>query len=574
MSECRAASEEALEAASFPRLKESVMESSEHVAVGNTVILDLGNGNTASGADVPLLQGSSLTYGHFVALGGDFYGQPAAVGTEPVPISDAAPDEASGETAFLAAWGTLLNAVQNPSQPAGYELATIVEIIGEEQEWVNRAVAAGRPPSYAYAQLGDRLSLEWNEATGGAPANEGKFMAWWNPGRYLLLAYRNMDHFAGDAYFAYKVGHNAAMKAAAKLNGQNLGTPAAHQALLACYAMNAFADHFLTDLFSSGHLRTPRRPLYNLSLSKSYMSGQLARVMHDEDCQYGVRVTSANYTAGWMAYGDGYERDPINADNWAQAQLAVQASASEIIHAATTGQIAPNPAALGFTPILDPFVPMPIGNGAAVNIALFEPGGKQVGWMGELESEWCVVCDEAACTPVAPVYNNGNLYFTRASDAGNYYLAPAGNDKVGFYGSQNEAEWTLNQDETEMTSTYTGYSLSHCPGASPDYLWAYKGDGYTPLSVEFHDPAGQPAPPQASATPIADFVQQALSRPNYAPLFWADGDGHNPSTGWVYRRGGIFGDWTDRNDFSYTYYGWSAAKMVLVSLVSSLWPNT
>ena len=67
---------------------------------------------------------------------------------------------------------------------------------------------------------------------------------------YLGLAQINWDHFGKDARTAYNAGHATALQIAA--DGDLEGA----------YALNAFADHFLQDCFSAGHLRTPRRFLH------------------------------------------------------------------------------------------------------------------------------------------------------------------------------------------------------------------------------------------------------------------------------------------------------------------------
>ena len=68
---------------------------------------------------------------------------------------------------------------------------------------------------------------------------------------YLGLAKINWDHFGADARTAYNAGHRTALEAAVKGDLED------------AYTMNAFADHFLEDSFSAGHLRTPRRLLHS-----------------------------------------------------------------------------------------------------------------------------------------------------------------------------------------------------------------------------------------------------------------------------------------------------------------------
>jgi hypothetical protein len=73
--------------------------------------------------------------------------------------------------------------------------------------------------------------------------------------RYKNLALENVSHFSrgGTALVAWQQIHRTAVVAAleAGKKGDSVG-------LARAYAANAFGDHFLTDSFSSGHVRTPR----------------------------------------------------------------------------------------------------------------------------------------------------------------------------------------------------------------------------------------------------------------------------------------------------------------------------
>ena len=73
--------------------------------------------------------------------------------------------------------------------------------------------------------------------------------------RYLLLAARNISHFSagGTAWQAYSLWHGKAIADALEA-GQTSDTAVWRRAL----TKEAFGDHFLTDMFSAGHVRTPR----------------------------------------------------------------------------------------------------------------------------------------------------------------------------------------------------------------------------------------------------------------------------------------------------------------------------
>ena len=340
------------------------MDSSEHVAVGDSVELPGIDGTRVPASTLPLELsaadagdgGRRLTYGQVVALGGDFYGDPA------MPISSA-PDPVEG---FQRAWATLRDA---PAE----ELGAVLEVLGREQQAVADAVSAGALPSSAFTALGDSLSYEWNRITysGALPFVGGQAGLLATPGRYMQLAYVNMDHFGADAVTAYRAGHTVALRLAAALHDtvdRAAPRPEDEVALRTAYAVNAFADHFLTDLFAAGHLRTPRRALHDMTLSVRQESGLLAKVMHDEDNSRGLVVTNRHGDT-WTAYGDGLERDPQCAGNLSMAMAAAQASAEEVYAAFHTGVAeVDQPRALDLAPLplVDPaHAPEPGGpNGA------------------------------------------------------------------------------------------------------------------------------------------------------------------------------------------------------------------
>lgn len=277
------------------------MESSEHVWIGNELFLKFDTGRVAA-KGLPLritLQeggGQTMTYGQGIALGGDFYGVVGA------PISTA--DDRPG--AFRAAWASLVNATHG-------ERAAILSILQREIDAVEKAIAEGKQPSTAYDGLGDSLSYLWTAVT--------MF-------RYVLLAMENWDHFGEHAVAAYTAGHAVACLEAGLAASPNI-TPAEKRARLErAYAMNSFADHFMTDLFSTGHLRVPRKELYDFGTDKATL-GKLARAMHNEDSRYGLHVRNADKRE-WRAFGDKMLLDTVSAENRRFVVKAAQVSADEI----------------------------------------------------------------------------------------------------------------------------------------------------------------------------------------------------------------------------------------------------
>lgn len=154
-------------------------------------------------------------------------------------------------------------------------------------------------------------------------------------GRYLKLAANNTDHFAEGALAAYISSHTTAVQQAvlAKNSGDE-------KQLEIAYAMNAFADHYLTDLFSAGHLRVPRKQLAAV-VTPSDLGSLITRFMHDEDSKFGLNVRNGNGDQ-WRAYGDKRYFDAIDSANRLQVNQAIQLSADEIFAAYLSG-IAPLP---------------------------------------------------------------------------------------------------------------------------------------------------------------------------------------------------------------------------------------
>lgn len=307
-------------------------EGGEHTALGNGITLMFNDIPVrASARPLALPNGLSLTYGQIVALGGDFYGLPG----EPIADDPRPPDR------FTRAFQSLANA-----DAARAEAPQILQVMQTEIDQVSAALAAGQHPSEVYARLGDSLSAKWNRITGGGSAISDLYPL----GRYLKLASDNWDHFGAHAVKAYSSGHQAAVNLALQARLKPAG-PARDRQLELAYAMNAFADHFLTDLFAAGHLRTPRKELY-ASITPSVLGSYLSRYMHDEDNFFGLFVRN-NAGQVWMSFGDKMYFETVNTANARIARQAVQASADEVYAAFRRGKLPTRWAALDLIPNLD-----------------------------------------------------------------------------------------------------------------------------------------------------------------------------------------------------------------------------
>lgn len=262
----------------------------------------------------------ALAYGQVIALGGDFYGnpeKPICKSAEPVrqfsenfeQLAKAKPEE----VAKILAVANKFEFVPIERLPPNYEPSGVY------------AAMTTTPPHWVSDE--DRA---FDEATGGTQIKNG---------RYLELAKTNFDHFGLDAVTAYEAGHQLAQEAA--VAAKSIVDPHVRAQMLArAYAINAFADHFLTDLFAAGHMRTPRRALYESAWNPVTADGAslCAKQMHDEDNKFGLWVEN-NVGDKWVAYGDARYRDLWNAAGRVVLRKAVQQSMNDIWSAFSTKQI-------------------------------------------------------------------------------------------------------------------------------------------------------------------------------------------------------------------------------------------
>lgn len=109
--------------------------------------------------------------------------------------------------------------------------------------------AAGR------ARLTKLQNLTKNEATLYPAYEDAATISKEYAERYKNLALENVSHFSGGgtALTTWQKQHREAI-----LDALEAGKRRDSGALAGAYAVNAFADHYLTDSFSSGHIRVPR----------------------------------------------------------------------------------------------------------------------------------------------------------------------------------------------------------------------------------------------------------------------------------------------------------------------------
>ncbi len=296
--------------------------SSEHRSLGDFVHLNLPQSLNEAAPDSwkndrKLRVGRcELTYGEIVALAGDLYGIASR------PISDGA-TETDRKARFLAAFKTLEDAPEK-------EVYALVALMAEEAAAISKDVIEKGVPANVAAKDND-FDDKYTKATGG----------WYSydlaRSRYLQLAATNYDHFGFDAVAAYTAGHAVAIDMALEAARDDKSSAPKTQ-VFAKYeralALNAFADHFLTDLFSAGHLRVPRREA--VEQIKLVLGGTASKAQHDEDNHWGLFVKSKRGHC-WKCYGDNHLNTQQGADNREKVREAIVSSVREIYNSFNSG---------------------------------------------------------------------------------------------------------------------------------------------------------------------------------------------------------------------------------------------
>jgi len=345
--------------------------SEEHQYVGNQVFLRDITGTRLLSPEHPLIFNPTSTdrlkYGQILSLGGDYYGVPSA------PISDGGSpvselDAILASVRSLSAFETAMQVVSavlwiiaplayNPSMlkvdgmlKASIPLLTTPPnakrgnpaVFTSPEELFKLAYESLQTASFSLEVAPLLKAIEEEKPVLSLTdkiEDTAKFNRLTN-GRYLALLLTNWDHFGSRAVTAYSAGHKTALQQAL----------IAHQTqkqddLDLAYAMNAFADHYLSDLFSAGHIRTPRK-----ELAAAFALGSMAsNWMHDEDSGNGL-LTQNKRGDTWVAYGDDHFSTDANAKNKSMVIEAVQRSADEIWDTFKTGSLPAIHSALDLIP--------------------------------------------------------------------------------------------------------------------------------------------------------------------------------------------------------------------------------
>jgi hypothetical protein len=251
--------------------------------------------------------GKKLAFGQIIALAGDYYAYLDAAAAR--DFAWAWPD-VTGLTGFLS---------------GDYRATTLVaDGAGEVKAILDRIERDKGKAATTLQEIGGFATL-------GAAGTR----------RYLALAAENFCHFgaqsteyrtddSNEALRLYRAYHERALGQAAAARRR----PGADDALRDALVVDAFACHFLTDLFASGHIRVPRR---ELSEQFGILRGSLhmAKKMHGEDNERGLWCRTLGPAPGarvvWRAYGD--DALLTSEAHLAQVQEAVRRSVAEVFAA-------------------------------------------------------------------------------------------------------------------------------------------------------------------------------------------------------------------------------------------------
>src|SRR5262249_44745381 len=133
------------------------------------------------------------------------------------------------------------------------------------------------------------------------------------------LAMDNAVHFNPGNWAKFEASHTAALQMV-ESQVPVLSISIEYGPITAdAVAQTAYGLHFLSDAFSSGHMRTPRQAL---GRQGSLLSG----IMHDFDNKLGL-VVENGLGQKWRAFGDSY------LDNLNPAQRQLLQSLSQVIDA-------------------------------------------------------------------------------------------------------------------------------------------------------------------------------------------------------------------------------------------------
>eukprot|EP00127_Corallochytrium_limacisporum_P006068 Clim_evm17s218 gene=Clim_evmTU17s218 len=226
--------------------------------------------------DVPDV--GTITYGDLVAAP-DYFGLPSD------PLADSDDNDRDMETraqGWFQSWYQIMDGKNEFGFGSkSYQNLIFNKIYPTEKEHAFQAIAEGKDPAINWPSWENELRLM-------------TALRDWDASTYLTLEGHNIDHCQdhGDAKKAYR-----AMRLLALQTALEAGRNKQEDGLRMAYMMNAFADHFLSDQFASGHTRVPRRKL--MDVLGPDCGGQWTLKEHDYENEVGLLLQNQNET--WRA---------------------------------------------------------------------------------------------------------------------------------------------------------------------------------------------------------------------------------------------------------------------------------
>jgi hypothetical protein len=141
--------------------------------------------------------------------------------------------------------------------------------------------------------------------------------------RYKNLALENVSHFSGGgtALTTWQDLHRQAV-----VNALEAGEHGDSGALARAYAGNAFADHYLTDSFSSGHIRVPREQV--IIFYKKLAGEVFHHIIDHVSARLGTRIFELLQADYWRVQQFGNEGDRQDAITRVRARVMASIAAA------------------------------------------------------------------------------------------------------------------------------------------------------------------------------------------------------------------------------------------------------
>ncbi|RYZ60065.1 MAG: hypothetical protein EOP07_01995 [Proteobacteria bacterium] len=279
----------------------------EHMTLGNRGYEQACRGSNICLPNIPRADKKiSFSYGELVAFAGDFYGTP---------------EEMDNDKDNASFWTFLFQK----------DIKATKKLFADEAEDIKKQIETGKA-------IDDNGNTVYRDNNTWFTYNFGY--------QYVELATNNVDHFGWHNMKKYVAEHDKALEFAVRAYQESDGRKK-EELLRKALFTNAFADHFLTDGFASGHVRTPRAEAIRWATQKGLNKeaiGALAKVIHDNDHTLenhgGLKVINSKGNA-WKTRADGElfvipeaDKNPVYV---ALPTEAVRISIEEVLEAYRTG---------------------------------------------------------------------------------------------------------------------------------------------------------------------------------------------------------------------------------------------